>query len=347
MKTRRQADRTPGKNTKPGADLCHDRLVETILAFGSPNSVPNKPADLNDLRKRWWFLMQKGAVETKFASDPIAQGYEIISRHPGFADCVCVLALGIAGGTPWTLLSAKQKKGFALEFAAELITLGLSHFVFLDPKRVMFDCRRRRQTIVKAVRDHIAELRKASSEVLKAFPEGEYWRGRTSRDSITMESHVRCSEFVTLDWSPLTEQEKNRSTPWSQENVIAALNTFLGKDPVYRAHRKKCIEFGKMEDRRRLKFLRGTHRDDRKRLATATRRLCRRPTKCDAKAIAFACIALDWSQNFGNQNANIPWKGLEKLLELEHRRRYDHDLRRASSIHELVTLSGFGRPSSS
>lgn len=165
MKTGRQGNRTPSKKPKPSADLSHDRLVEQILAFGSPDSVPNKPEDLNDLRKRWWFLMQKGAVETKFASEPIAQGYEIISRHPGFANCACALALGIGGGTPWTLLSVEQKKRFVLEFATELITLGLSHYVFLDPKRVMFDCRRRRQTIVKAARDHIAELRKASSEV--------------------------------------------------------------------------------------------------------------------------------------------------------------------------------------
>jgi len=273
----------------------------------------------------WWFLTPAGF--SKFTLNPVAQGYEILSRHPDFPHLVVnkkghkKKRITWEHGNrhlprpTWRELCKEARSAFLFDYKLELRRMGLLPIAWLGPKAVTFNCTDGVPSILKAV-----DCRVGQALLFKGLDQKCY-RRRTSPDLLKFSVNYRGNlDMVTLDWGALVKSVNHSG------NVVAAVRTFLEHDPNYREYRgarlaarsrhcdtlKKRITDLKKEETRLL-TLKDKAKSEKKptdkledelneirRHITAhensLRHLLRRLEKTSPRVIALACVAWDCQQ---------------------------------------------------
>jgi hypothetical protein len=227
---------------------------------------------------RWWFLTVDGFAA--FKNNPVAQGYEILSRHPGFPH---VLADGWEHANKhrprktWRELGKSARTTFLIQHKFDLHRMGLLSIAWLGPKAITFDCTEGVPSILDAARLWLAAGRiKGAGGRLLCSDDYEL-RSWSAPGLIKLVMPTGNPDMVTLDWERLFQK------CFYVGEVIAALRTFLDKDPEYRKHRQARLVEKKKQHQRRKQRLAGLG----KVLPPA------RTNKPPAATIALACAALD------------------------------------------------------
>ena len=231
-----------------------------------------------DVSARWWFLTPEGFQD--FKDDPVAQGYEILSRHPFFP----TLLTRTEGGKrvtmwehgnkhlprpTWQALDKPARSAFLFRYKFALHRMGLLEIAWLGPAAITFDCTEGVTSILAA-----AHYWLQAGGLFHSSPEGEYHcRTRTSpgllQFSPTCPGRPGNPDMVTISWAKLVEKRRGDWLCSYSENAVASLRTFLEHNREYRSYRAQ-----------RLRESSSQARSD-------------RPKKPDPAVIALACGAWD------------------------------------------------------
>jgi hypothetical protein len=229
-----------------------------------------------DDRARWWFLTTKGFEN--FKNDPVAQGYEIISRHPGFN----------RPKKTWQELDANQKDAFYFAFKEDLRRMGLAKIAFIGPKAVTFDCRESAKSILTGIHYAIRAEIQRDPKLCKYFPivdkkDAQNWSAdyptRLDRNKLSWawvkneKTGFENQDVVTIDWHELIDfllkrSRRGEAVRFSVDHILSAVETLLTKDKVYCRHAKRQR---KAHDRNKS-----------------------RPKRFYPSVIALGCVAHDW-----------------------------------------------------
>ena len=277
------------------------------------------------LKKRWWFLA-KGFQ--RFKKDSVAQGYEIICRHPGFASSAPANVLNLALAPPWPRLNKKTRESFYFTFKHDLSRMGLAKISYLGPKAVTFKCTESSDSILAAIRYETGRLSRLKPGMRRDFPTAlkKHDRARTDAALLCFQPSKTNPEMVTLNWRLLIRHFQKRRrygkpVPFSVEHVLSAVETYLTKNRDYQSHVKQV----------------------KARLSAKVRpEIHCRPKKAQAEVIAFGCIAHDWLEVDQSLTGLFPFCEVS-LLDLGIRRgnrppRWDNWLAALAKLHSRVKL---------
>lgn len=236
---------------------------------------------------RWWFLTPEGFAA--FKDDPVAQGYEILSRHPIFPH----IHVGKERGKPvifwnhankhrpkmtWQKLSKYARHAFLFQYRHDLHRMGLLEIGWLGKDKMTFNCTEGVPSILSAAHYWL--------RVSGSFQYSDYLRTWCSSDSLKFIGPTPNGDqdMVTVDWHKFIEWQGKLV---DSKEIVAAIRTFLEHNPEYRKHRETRLE----ELKRRNK-----HRE--RRLAEMKKkRPPRHLKKPSPEVIAFACAAWDCQQS--------------------------------------------------
>jgi hypothetical protein len=223
----------------------------------------NEGKAMHDVRfddpARWWFLTPEGFAA--FRDDPVAQGYEILSRHLRFPHILVktehskpVIFWDHANKhlpkSTWQELDDPARGAFLVKHRFDLHRMGLLKVACLGKKAVTFNCTDGVPSIQATVHYLLekAGLFKRASENRDRMRAGPQWFkasfNRTNPD------------MVTLDWSQLVNKCKEDATRRFSDDIVAAIRTYLEHNLEYRQHRERRL--AELKKKRPLRHLERT-----------------------------------------------------------------------------------------
>lgn len=256
-------------------------------------------------KREWWFL---GGKFREFKNDPVAQGYEVLRRHPAFPHITVTkspkgwletsLDLGrrdVPRAT-WLKLNKPTRIAFYRHYKRDLERLGFVHLVMVGKRRLSFDCTKSAKSLLRGLKFEMGESNVFGSQ-------GRLGRIRIPADIIDAEyafdeNGTRRADWVNLDGVRISferlEQYVSSQEPRisggsrqevSRDHILAALRTFLETNKIYLSYRAK-----------RLEQTKGIQRKQR-----------------DPAVVALACIAWDrYLANKGKDDGSF--RGFSKWL---------------------------------
>ncbi|MFZ0827067.1 MAG: hypothetical protein WAO02_06565 [Verrucomicrobiia bacterium] len=214
---------------------------------------------------RWWFLTPDGFA--KFKCNPVAQGYEILSRHPSFH----------LPKKTWQELGKSARGAFLFKYKRELYRMGLLEIAWLGPKAITFNCTDGVPSILAAIHCWL----EAECLLKRAPKDKDRDRIRASPDCLIFSINNQGDpNMVTIDWSKLFKKCK------VSDDIVAVIRTFLEHNPKYRQYREcRLAELEKRKKRR-----------ERHLAELKIRRPPRHLKKTKPDVITLACAAWDCQQ---------------------------------------------------
>jgi len=224
---------------------------------------------------RWWFLTRQGFEQ--FTNDPVAQGYEILSRHPRFPHLLTATKRKRTFAvwehsnkhlpkTAWSELAPEARRAFLAGYKFELHRMGLLEIAWLGPKAVTVNCTEGVPSILAAVHYWLGKAGLFS----RAPGHGDYSRTRGSPALLKCSIPSRGNpNMVTISWKKLIKQRRGHLLYGQSDNIVAAVRTYIEHNSEYLQHR----------ERRLAECKRGGH-----------------AKKTSPEVIALACVAWDCQQ---------------------------------------------------
>lgn len=279
---------------------------------------------VTELKSRCWFI---GHGFKQFSTDGLAQGYEIIIRHPGFVAWARCHAPNLARRLPWASLNRRGKGHFERVFISDLLRMGLG--VCSDKRTNWSGCRAPLTKLAftkqgdlsvdctdnpRFICDNLSAWLKESGQ----FPAcKESFPTKAKCDLIALTPSVINPDAVVIHLNRLIEhfkvkQRRGEPISFDYKNLVAAVETFLTKDAPYRAYRE-----------RRLKV--------------------KRHKAPSPEVIALSCIAWDWQREGQKLPRLWPWLWENnfslKELGVSVKPDWDNQLAALKKCHNKVLLA--------
>lgn len=262
-----------------------------------------------DDSSQWWFLTPSGFKQ--FDNDPVAQGYEILSRRPDFphlstrkhgriASVIWEHSYRDMPRPTWLQLTPEARAAFLGAWRYELSQLGFGKMPWLTTRTVTFDCTSGITTILPGIH--------YSLRLSQLFKTRDYLRSRSNRDGIKIkEISPHEPHIVTLDWSQLYKQ---LSAMGDMKMCVAAFRTFFERDKSFKAYRAQCLKKHKEND-------------------------YRSPKTPATQVVVAACVASDWQRAKRKLSELKPFLGarLDVAGMKGHSTSWTNDLRAMRKFH--------------